>query len=317
LASPLSALDINDINDDQDILNDLNNRDKKVQELITLNKQDFETIKQSFDSSGEEWQRFLRVLYAKSEIVPDKEWFDTMCEFISPTNPLPSKFKELICNNPQTEIINGNTPDFYGTTQDQTSKIDDDYGHPPSPTTMRPPRDDDIIKFHDVDIKEIRRYPERLTNFENLYPEFFNDAKTYLSQECRARLGHHFQEKNGNPEFINDEKSFDMTPDYEGHFLGKDYDEDFEDELRANIEEHEQSCEDSKLYGHFVQILLTPRRMMPDDLWEESIYECLNNWPHLMAQLKEIIAYELLTKDNLCNGDFVRSDGSQEITVQL
>src|SRR3954454_7096143 len=104
LASPLNSLDIND--EDRDTFHDFNNRDKKVQELIILNKRDFEKIKQLFNSSEEEWKRFLRVLYAKSEIVPDREWFDTICEFISPMSPLFSKFENLVSNNLQAENVN-------------------------------------------------------------------------------------------------------------------------------------------------------------------------------------------------------------------
>ncbi|CAI2173619.1 14964_t:CDS:1 [Funneliformis geosporum] len=321
LASPLSALDISD-EDDRDFLHDFNNRDRKVQEIITLNKNHFEKVKQSFCGSEEEWQRFLRVLYAKSEIVPDKEWFATIGEFIVPTNPLLSIFEDLICNNNHQTEPNESINHYHETAPDQTSEIDDDYGYPPSinstatGNSRRQSRDDDIIKFQEVDIKEIRNYPEKLANFENLYPEFFTDAKVYLRQECRVRLGHYSQEKVGkanNCEFITDDL---IDSDCEECYQEREYSEDFVDELRANVEEHEQTCEDSKLYSHFVQILLTPRRMMPDDLWEESIDECLNNWPHLMSHLKEIIAYELSTKEDLNNnGYFCNWTNSQEITI--
>ncbi|CAG8585563.1 15170_t:CDS:1 [Funneliformis mosseae] len=327
LASPLSALDLSDDDDrHRDILHDLNNRDRKVQEIITLNKHHFEKVKQSISCSGEEWQRFLRVLYAKSEIVPDKEWYDTVSEFINPTNPLLSKFEDLICNNLQAEPINESIYYYDETAPGQTSEIDDDYGYAPSinstatGNSRRQSRDDDIIQFQGVDIKEIRNYPEKLANLENLYPEFFIDAKVYLSQECRVRLGHHLQDKNCKAytcEFTTDDL-IDLNSDSDDYLLEREYSEDFVDEIRANVEEHEQTCEDSKLYSHFVQILLTPRRMMPDDLWEESIYECLINWPHLISQLKEIIAYELSKKEDLNNNGYLCNwTDSQEFTIQL
>jgi hypothetical protein len=308
LASPLSSLDLNDDDENnRDMLHDLNNRDKKVQELIIFNKRDFENVKQSFNSSEEEWKRFLRVLYAKSEIVPDREWVDTICEFISPKNPLLSKFEELVSNNLHAETSHEEDLfEFYDTAPYQTSEIDFDGYSPPSTNSgsRRESRDDDIMRIREVDIKLIRNYPEKLADFENAYPDFFINAKICFGQECRRYINH-LQEDIGN--------TYDFEQTNGESFDSITNEDDFMEELRADVEEHRQACEDSELYEHFVQILLAPRRMLPDDLWEKEIYECLSDWPQLMVQLKDIIAYEV-SNENVKEGNF---DDSQEIVVQL
>ncbi|RGB28750.1 hypothetical protein C1646_715347 [Rhizophagus diaphanus] len=300
ISPPLSAFDIDEADERKDILQDFNNRDKKVQELITLNKQDFEKIKQSFNSSEEEWQRFLRVLYAKNEIVPDREWFDTLREFINPTNPLLSKFEELIIGSPQIEIDNEEEIS-YGVATDQTSEIDDDtYSLSYNSATTgsrRESRDESFLRFQEVDIKMIRNYPEKLINFENTYSDFFTNVRNCFGQECR-RFVNHLQEnynKNSDDDYI-----MEYNGDNENFIM---------EGLRVNVGDHRQACEDSELYERFVQILHTPRRMMPDDLWEETIYECLNDWPHLIDQLKDIIAYEV------SNENIKGYDDSQNVVI--
>nr|CAG8583195.1 5628_t:CDS:2 [Entrophospora candida] len=52
--------------------------------------------------------------------------------------------------------------------------------------------------------------------------------------------------------------------------------------------------ENSELYDHFIRILFTTRESMPDDLWEESVFECLGNWPNLIEQFKQIIIRETI-----------------------
>ncbi|RIA88169.1 hypothetical protein C1645_775692 [Glomus cerebriforme] len=291
ISPPLS----DDEENQRDMLEDFNNRDKKVQELILQNKRYFEKIKQSFNSSEEEWKRFLRVLYAKSEIVPNREWINTICEFINPTNPLLLKFKELISNNLQVENTDDNVIDLYGAAPYQTSEIDDDAYFPSYNSTAissrRESRDDNFMQ--DVDIKVIRNYPEKLADFESAYPDFFMNARTCFGQGCR-RLVNHLQESNGNTYNFNGD-SFDSIPEYGEYYNNGDY---CEEGLRTKVEEHRQACEDSELYERFVQIFFTPRRMMPDDLWEEAIYECLNDWPHLMVQLKDIIVFEVSNENN-------------------
>jgi len=200
------------------------------------------------------------------------------------------KFQELIDNNPQVDGANEEyTFNLYCPVSYQILENDDDgYSPSYSSTAMssrRESRDDDG-RFKDVDIKTIRNFPEKLSDFENAYPNFFTNVKTSFGQENR-RLINHLQEdvvNTYNSEFTNDD-SLDSI-------LSGDYDDD-DFELRADVEEHRQAYEDSELYDSFVRIFFTSRRMMPDDVWEEAVCECLNDWPHLMTQLKDIIAYEI------------------------
>jgi hypothetical protein len=47
------------------------------------------------------------------------------------------------------------------------------------------------------------------------------------------------------------------------------------------------------LFEEFEILLFSPRREIEDQDWENRIYDILDNWPNLLAQLKEIIAYEV------------------------
>ncbi|GAB5588784.1 hypothetical protein Unana1_03684 [Umbelopsis nana] len=47
------------------------------------------------------------------------------------------------------------------------------------------------------------------------------------------------------------------------------------------------------LFEEFENLLFSPRREIEDQDWENRIYDILDNWPNLLAQLKEIIAYEV------------------------
>ncbi|KAG0166697.1 hypothetical protein DFQ30_006880 [Apophysomyces sp. BC1015] len=55
----------------------------------------------------------------------------------------------------------------------------------------------------------------------------------------------------------------------------------------------QQTMANENLYKSFKQILFAPRPDMPDDIWETTIYDRLDRWPDLVAQLKEIVAYEI------------------------
>ncbi|CAM0142256.1 unnamed protein product [Umbelopsis sp. WA50703] len=46
-------------------------------------------------------------------------------------------------------------------------------------------------------------------------------------------------------------------------------------------------------YEAFHHLLFCSRRDMEDQEWENKIYDLLDKWPNLLAQLKEIIAYEV------------------------
>ena len=46
-------------------------------------------------------------------------------------------------------------------------------------------------------------------------------------------------------------------------------------------------------YEEFKRVLFADRNMLSDEEWDDAIYELLGGWPTLLAQLKEIVAYEV------------------------
>lgn len=53
-----------------------------------------------------------------------------------------------------------------------------------------------------------------------------------------------------------------------------------------------RECMNADSFEKFQHTLKIPRHEMPDDIWEMTIYDQVDKWPNLIAQLKEIIAYE-------------------------
>ncbi|KAG2186709.1 hypothetical protein INT44_002935 [Umbelopsis vinacea] len=55
--------------------------------------------------------------------------------------------------------------------------------------------------------------------------------------------------------------------------------------------------ESQATFEEFEKLLFCSRRDIDDEEWEKRIYGMLDNWPNLLAQLKEIIAYEVDCED--------------------
>ncbi|CAJ0754164.1 7329_t:CDS:2 [Entrophospora sp. SA101] len=114
-------------------------------------------------------------------------------------------------------------------------------------------------------------------NFKSKYQNFFNNLKFCLYQESKVRL------------LQNQRYGLDQQPKHQYQptsLLSSKYLEDDEIIFSKN--------ENSELYDHFIRILFTTRESMPDDLWEESVFECLGNWPNLIEQFKQIIIRETI-----------------------
>jgi hypothetical protein len=60
---------------------------------------------------------------------------------------------------------------------------------------------------------------------------------------------------------------------------------------------NDQSMSNSESSEEFEKLLFSSRREIEDEEWENRIYGMLDNWPNLLAQLKEIIAYEVDGED--------------------
>nr|CAG8581167.1 13285_t:CDS:2 [Entrophospora candida] len=123
--------------------------------------------------------------------------------------------------------------------------------------------DDDLFEIIKNFINPNFNYPHVLINIESKYQNFFNNLKFCLYQESKVRL------------LQNQRYGLDQQPKHQ-----------YQPTSLKN--------ENSELYDHFIRILFTTRESMPDDLWEESVFECLGNWPNLIEQFKQIIIRETI-----------------------
>jgi hypothetical protein len=116
-----------------------------------------------------------------------------------------------------------------------------------------------------IDITPIRNYPSKLENLEVNYPQFFRNAKELLHKERKRR----------------------------GSALGGNHLGDDNPLLHPNHPDTEPEGSSETLYEEFKRILITPRKVMDDDEWETSIYECLDPWPQLIDQFEEMLIPEI------------------------
>ncbi|CAJ0751977.1 6732_t:CDS:2 [Entrophospora sp. SA101] len=163
--------------------------------------------------------------------------------------------------------------------------------------------DDDLFEIIKSFINPNFNYPHVLINIESKYQNFFNNLKFCLYQESKVRLlqnqrygldqqpKHQYQPTSllsskyleGDLHIIN---TINNNYYYNNFILNNDVVKDDEIIFSKN--------ENSELYDHFIRILFTTRESMPDDLWEESVFECLGNWPNLIEQFKQIIIRETI-----------------------
>ncbi|KAI8364669.1 uncharacterized protein BYT42DRAFT_589991 [Radiomyces spectabilis] len=107
--------------------------------------------------------------------------------------------------------------------------------------------------FANVDITHIRKYPQRLAKFPDAYPQFFINCEEAM-------------------------KSTPLSPSRTQRHKS----------LHSSPPQHDEDA-----YTLFRQTLFTSRDTLPDDVWETKIYDQLDQWPNLIDQLKEIVAYEV------------------------
>jgi len=118
-------------------------------------------------------------------------------------------------------------------------------------------------QFDGVDITLIRDHLQSLS-FESVYPQFFINARDSLARNPNSSSGR-------------------------GNFSPV--------KMHAAKMPADGDAEDQDPYVEFKRIFFTPRDVMPDDVWEASVYACLEGCPSLIAHLKEIVMYEVLEDD--------------------
>ncbi|KAL1921288.1 uncharacterized protein VTP21DRAFT_11004 [Calcarisporiella thermophila] len=124
--------------------------------------------------------------------------------------------------------------------------------------------DDDLqseASYDEVNLAAIRGYPFKMALLEKNYPQFFVNARRSLRDMPHATT---------------------QTKERERQ----------EEEEEEEEEEDYAELEESERYKQFCRILFTRVEELSDDEWKRSLYECLENAPNLLLQLKEIVYYE-------------------------
>lgn len=314
-SSAQSLLDLCGTRVPQEILVGLFDRAAEMRDLVTRNSGFFGILRGfvNKDKIDGEWQRFLDWIFIERDVVGDLEWIEGVGAFLGACPSYFEKFKEIVGFD---EDISGEDEDndkdrdcdrdlydedddgYYNTNDNNYHKnnnrnrgrdSDDDSDSDADSDGDADHDDDDFVvgkedgydadsndderpydtNFETVDLTLIRRFPARLASFERSYPQFFVNVRDCL---CRPRGPHGITTSCPSRTPVESNR---VNPS--GRVEQK----------VCTVEERERP------YDEFVKVLFSPRRVLPDDEWERALLECLEGWPNLLAQLKEIVAFEV------------------------
>ncbi|OZJ03494.1 hypothetical protein BZG36_04019 [Bifiguratus adelaidae] len=254
------------------ILVPLVHRENELRELMRRNRDFYGLLHHHLTSRSEEaWQEFKSVLYAKRELMPDREWIQEIERFLDSTPSILIKLKELIGYEEDEEE------------PDSAEVSEDDEGDLVKPGHKVPQHDN-------IELCCIRAYPNRVATLQPRYRQFFFMAKACLSQNeipgITSRRGSHVH------------PSVFLQRVQEGETPSDSEMSDILDELEARAQEHQtqrfqDDDEETRQYREFINVLTTPRRDMSDNAWEQSVEDSLEHWPALLKQLREIVEREV------------------------
>lgn len=137
--------------------------------------------------------------------------------------------------------------------------------------------------------------PALFEKFKDLvgYEEYLFDSDSYDDDDEEIRYGSY------------DESTFEnvditLIRNYPSKLatFKQSYPQFFINAKHCFTEEEEQETKfGNHSYDAFDHLLFSSRRDMEDQEWENKIYDLLDKWPNLLAQLKEIVAYEVECED--------------------
>lgn len=207
-------------------------------------------------------------LIKQSIFEDDKRWEEFLKVLYSkrednPDSKWMESISEYLADNPHFLANFKQITGYY----EHDSDITDDY--------------DDLQEEHDdnyscmmnestyVDITPIRNFPYVLKNLEKNYPQLFINAKNELGKLSKEKTRR-------------------------GSTLGRNHLSNDNPHLHPNVEDQSSDDDSSDtLYDELKRILITPRSELNDMEWETAVYECLDPWPTLLAQLEEIFVFEI------------------------
>lgn len=253
-------------------------RDREMRELVRRNDQFFAVLKHHIadrEGGAEDWARFKNLLFAPRESLPDRDWIEALGEHLSTTPAYWCKFKELVgYDEAEVEAEQQSSfrdPFFCG------GRVGDVYVFGSEDVVLEEDEEEDADDEAEIELTRIRDVPDRLARLEDAYPRFFESTKRAL--ENGSRRGSVVTAM-----MVNEARTEEEA-------------DELMDEMRARQEERsEQDCEGrggSRLYREFAATLLASRRDLDDEEWEAALLDCLEGWPNLVVQLKEIVAVEI------------------------
>jgi len=293
-----SLLDICGTRVPQEILVGLFDRADEMRELVGRNTGFFGILRGFVNRADGEWQKFLDWIFIDRDVVGDLEWIEGVRGFLGACPAYFEKFKEIVGfdeglvgkeEEEEEEDEEDEEDDYYyhGNSvnnnrkkhirnrddEDKDKDKDIDIDHEDGYDADNADDSDDErpynSNFETVDLTLIRRFPARLASFERSYPQFFINARDCL---CRPNGPHGIATSCPGRSPLESKKV-----DPSGRVEQK----------VCTAEEQERP------YNEFVKILFSSRRVMPDVEWERAILDSLEGWPNLLAQLKEIVAFEV------------------------
>ncbi|KAG2171638.1 hypothetical protein INT43_008364 [Umbelopsis isabellina] len=234
-------------------------RPRDMEDLIARNTEFFEAIEHHIrETQGEDaWKEFKQVLLSPRESIPDGAWLDMLIPRLEANPSFIAKFYEMVGY------------DEYESDSEPEDEAENRAANVPSmpPTAAY---DSDSDEEESVELSAVREFPEIQQRLPDIFPPFFRKVRHCLSQGCTSDAVNMSARRNS----------------VQADCLTEDVDVDV-----AEVRHQHINVDAEGDYDRFIGILQTTRREQPDDnKWQDDVSECLDGWPDLLEELRDIIS---------------------------
>ncbi|CAO3680556.1 unnamed protein product [Umbelopsis vinacea] len=230
-------------------------RSRDMEDLVSRNNDFFEAIEHHIcETQGmEAWDEFKHVLFTPRETLPDGAWLDSLVDKLEANPSFIAKFYEIVGYDEYQSDLESEDEAEIRTTNAQATQEEIDSE-----------ADEDLNELSDL-----RNYPELQQQMPDAFPVFFRKVRHCLSQGCTSDAVNVTARRNSvQADSLTDDVDIDV----------------------AEVRHQHINVDAEGDYESFLSTLRTTRREQPDDeRWQEEICDCLEGWPDLLEELRDIV----------------------------
>jgi hypothetical protein len=201
----------------------------------------------------EAWDEFKHILFTPRETLPDGAWLDYLVDKLEANPSFIAKFYEIVGYDEYQSDLESEDEAEIRTTNAQATQEEIDSE-----------ADEDLNELSDL-----RNYPELQQQMPDAFPVFFRKVRHCLSQGCTSDAVNVPARRNSvQADSLTDDVDIDV----------------------AEVRHQHINVDAEGDYESFLSTLRTTRREQPnDERWQEEICDCLEGWPDLLEELRDIV----------------------------